>query len=91
MTLVERIAKASLDLPSEKAQEAPDFVEILKARSSSENGDLEQRRRKARELLRRKRIDIGGKPMTDREEATNGRLNRFLNRYRGPFGSRFPK
>jgi hypothetical protein len=45
------------------------MLETPDGRSSSEYGDLEQRRQKARELLRRTRIDFGGKPMTDREEA----------------------
>jgi hypothetical protein len=45
------------------------MLETPDGRSSSENADLEQRRRKARELLRRTRIDFGGKPMTDREKA----------------------
>jgi len=60
MTLVERIAKERLDLPSEKAQEVLDFVVTLKAHSSSENGDLEQRRQRARAILWRRRIDFGG-------------------------------
>jgi hypothetical protein len=69
MTLVERITKECLDLPSESAEEVLEFVESLKARSSSKIADLGQRRQKARELLARTRIDFGGKPMTNREEA----------------------
>lgn len=69
MTLVERIAKECLDLSAEKAQRVLNFVETLKGGSGSEEADLEQRRGKARELLRRTRIDFGGKPMTNRDEA----------------------
>lgn len=69
MTLVEQTVKECQDLPSEKAREVLDFVESLKGRGRSKNGDLEQRRQKARELLARTRIDFGGKPMTNREEA----------------------
>jgi hypothetical protein len=69
MMLVERITKGRLDMPSEKAQEAPDFVQTMKARSRSENGDLDQRHQIPRELLRRARVDFRGKPMMDREES----------------------
>lgn len=69
MTLVEQILKECQDLPSEKAREVLDFVESLKARGRSQNGDFEQRRQKARELLARPRIHFGGKPMTNRDEA----------------------
>jgi hypothetical protein len=36
---------------------------------SSSDSDLEIRRQKAREQLAKIRIDFGGNPMTDREEA----------------------
>jgi len=75
MTLAEVIYKKSLDLPSEKAQEVIDFIDFLRTRPASleddrsSDSDLEIRRQMAREQLAKVRIDFGGKPMTDREEA----------------------
>ena len=75
MNLAEVIYKKSLDLPLEKAREVIDFIEFLRTRPASlvddrsSDSDLEIRRQKAREQLEKVRIDFGGKPMTDREEA----------------------
>ena len=75
MTLAEVIYKKSLDLPLEKAREVIDFIDFLRTRpsslvdDSSSESELEIRRQKARDQLAKIRIDFGGKPMTDREDA----------------------
>ncbi|MCG3200077.1 MAG: hypothetical protein HUU16_05745 [Candidatus Omnitrophica bacterium] len=75
MTLAEEIFQRSRDLPVEKAQEVLDFIEFIKDRppgtqGASERGmNLEIRQQETRKLLDGFRIDFGGRPMTDREDA----------------------
>ncbi len=75
MTLAEVIYQKSLDLPEDKAREVIEFIESLVNETSRPGlqsrslAELEERRREAWEFLDSIKIDYGGKPMTDREEA----------------------
>ena len=78
MTLAETIYQHSLNLPEQAAQEVLDFVELLERRyaADAEQGQVDERllsltpeQREAYAYLNKTRIDWGGKPISDREEA----------------------
>lgn len=78
MTLAETIYQHSLNLPEEAAREALIFIEFLEQRYavSSKEKEVDERllsltkeQREAYEYLSNIRIDWGGKPIADREEA----------------------
>jgi len=78
MTLAETIYQQSLNLPEPAAQEVLDFIEFLKQRYTTETlatlpderlAKLTPEQRAAYAYLQTVRIDWGGKPYADREEA----------------------
>ena len=76
MTLAEAIYQHSLALSEPAAREALDFIEFLEQRyrlTMPVSVQLTAVQREALACLQDTRIPLGGKPMTDREEA-NARL-----------------
>ena len=78
MTLAEAIYQSSRDLPEAAAREVLDFIEFIKQRHAAETGNppddarlagLTPEQREAYAYLQTVRIDWGGKPASDREEA----------------------
>ncbi len=74
MTLAETIYRHSLVLPEPVAREALDFIEFLEQRYNLVTPNpvpppLADRQKSALASIEEVRIPLGGKPMTDREEA----------------------
>lgn len=78
MNLAEIIYQHSLALPDSAAREVLDFIEFLEHRyaANQEKSPIDERllaltpeQREAYAYLSKIRIDWGGKPITDREEA----------------------
>ena len=78
MTLAETIYQHSLKLPEPAAREVLNFIEFLERRyaTDTENKPIDPRllsltpeQREAYDYLNKIRIDLGGKPIIDREEA----------------------
>ena len=75
MTLAEVIYEKVRRLPEDKAPEVIDFIDFIQRRPT-ESHPVDERllaltpeQREAYEYLNKIRIDWGGKPITDREEA----------------------